>query len=109
MFAAKCPAGASGRGAIPKALKPGLPSSAVRCAGLRSLVAVVPSTVASVIVHVEVYDDLQPNVVIVESIWPSENFVEGIGINALISADPGHGKGGAVFHDTSVWLEKVVD
>ena len=64
---------------------------------------------ASVIVHVEVYDDLQANVVIVESIWPSENFVEGIGINALISADPGRGKGGAVFHDTSVWLEKVVD
>ena len=60
----------------------------------------------SVVVHVEVYDDLQPDVVIVESIWPSANFVEGVGINVLISADPGHGMGGAVFHDTTVWLRK---
>ena len=61
---------------------------------------------ASVLVHVEVYDDLQPDVVIVESIWPSECFIEGVGINALISTDPGHGLGGAVFHDTTVWLQK---
>jgi len=60
----------------------------------------------SVVVHVEVYDDLQPDIVIVESIWPSANFVEGVGINTLISADPGHGMGGAVFHDTTVWLRK---
>lgn len=60
----------------------------------------------SVVVHVEVYDDLQPDVVVVESIWPSANFVEGVGINALVSADPGHGLGGAVFHDTTVWLRK---
>ena len=62
---------------------------------------------ASVLVHAEVYDDLQPDVVIVESIWPSANFIEGVGINALISADPGHGVGGAVFHDTAVWLRKT--
>ena len=64
---------------------------------------------ASIVVHVEIYDDLLPDVVIVESIWPSENFVEGIGINALVSADPGRGRGGAVFHDTSVWLQKVAE
>ena len=63
----------------------------------------------SVVVHVEVYDDLQADVVIVESIWPSANFIEGVGINALISADPGHGVGGAVFHDTTVWLQAVTN
>ena len=31
-------------------------------------------------------------------------FEEGIGINLLTSADPGPPQGGAVYHDTSVWL-----
>ena len=39
-----------------------------------------------------------------ESIWPSEEFEGGIGINALTSDDPGPPDGGAVFHDTAVWL-----
>lgn len=59
----------------------------------------------SVLLHAETFDDLQPDVIIVESIWPSANFIEGVGINTLISADPGHGVGGAVFHDTAVWLK----
>lgn len=59
---------------------------------------------ASILIHVEVYSDLQPDVVIVESIWPSDQFVEGVGINALVSTEPGRGVGGAVFHDTTVWL-----
>ena len=42
--------------------------------------------------------------VVVESIWPSEAFEGGIGINALTSDDPGPPVGGAVFHDTAVWL-----
>jgi len=43
-------------------------------------------------------------VVIVEGIWPNAAFEEGIGINLLTSADPGPPQGGAVYHDTSVWL-----
>jgi hypothetical protein len=42
--------------------------------------------------------------VIVEGLWPNHAFEEGIGINLLTSADPGLPRGGAVFHDTSVWL-----
>lgn len=61
---------------------------------------------ASVLIHVELYDELLKDVVIVESIWPSENFIEGVGINSLVSSDPGHGIGGAVFHDTAVWLRR---
>src|ERR1700709_1336417 len=46
----------------------------------------------------------QPGVLIAESIWPSEAFEGGIGINALTSDDPGPPWGGAVFHDTAVWM-----
>ncbi|HYZ24278.1 MAG TPA: molybdopterin oxidoreductase family protein, partial [Rhodopila sp.] len=46
----------------------------------------------------------QSGVLVVESIWPSECFEGGIGVNALTSDDPGPPWGGAVFHDTAVWL-----
>jgi anaerobic selenocysteine-containing dehydrogenase len=58
----------------------------------------------SVVVHARAFDGLQPRVVVVEGIWPDHAFEEGIGINLLTSADPGLPRGGAVFHDTSVWL-----
>jgi len=45
--------------------------------------------------------------VIVEGIWPNRNFETGIGINAVTSADPGWPNGGAVFHDTAVWIKKA--
>ncbi len=46
----------------------------------------------------------QPGVVVVEGIWPNHHFANGIGINVLTSADPGLPVGGAVFHDTAVWI-----
>ena len=58
-------------------------------------------------VHVRPFDGLQRGVVVVESIWPPASFVDGVGINTLISADAGPPRGGAVFHDTAVWLERV--
>ena len=58
----------------------------------------------SVVVHARAFDGLQKRVVIVEGLWPNHAFEEGIGINLLTSADPGLPHGGAVFHDTSVWL-----
>ena len=58
----------------------------------------------SVVVHARAFDGLQKRVVIVEGLWPNHAFEEGIGINLLTSADPGLPRGGAVFHDTSVWL-----
>ena len=59
---------------------------------------------ASVVVHVRVFDGVQPNTVIIEGIWPNKAFAEGIGINALVSAERGRPNGGAVYHDTAVWL-----
>jgi anaerobic selenocysteine-containing dehydrogenase len=62
---------------------------------------------ASVIVHVRAFEGVQPQTVIIEGIWPNKAFVEGIGINALVSADRGLPNGGAVFHDTAVWMRPV--
>ena len=39
----------------------------------------------------------------VEGIWPNRAFEEGIGINALVSAEPAAPNGGAVYHYTAVW------
>ncbi len=58
----------------------------------------------SVVVATEPFAGIQRGVVVVESIWPHAAFVEGRGINVLTSADPGPPNGGAVFHDTAVWL-----
>jgi anaerobic selenocysteine-containing dehydrogenase len=58
----------------------------------------------SLVIHAELFDGLQPDVVVVESIWPNSAFEEGRGVNLLTSADPGLPAGGAVFHDTAVWI-----
>ena len=58
----------------------------------------------SVLLHAELAEGQQSGVLVMESIWPNHAFIEGIGINALTSADPGPPNGGAVFHDTAVWL-----
>jgi anaerobic selenocysteine-containing dehydrogenase len=57
-----------------------------------------------VVLHARIADGQQPGVLVAESIWPSECFEGGIGINALTSDDPGPPWGGAVFHDTAVWM-----
>ena len=60
-----------------------------------------------VIVRVKPQDGQQRGVIIVEGIWPNKYFENGIGINALTSADPGWPKGGAAFHDTAVWIRRI--
>ena len=61
----------------------------------------------SIVIHARLFDGLQPGVVVVESVWPNDAFEEGIGVNALTSADAGPPKGGAVFHDTAIWIRKA--
>ncbi|MCM0022136.1 MAG: molybdopterin-dependent oxidoreductase, partial [Tagaea sp.] len=58
----------------------------------------------SLVLHAKAFDGVLPGTVIVESIWPNDAFEEGIGINLLVSADPGFPAGGAVFHDTAIWV-----
>jgi len=43
----------------------------------------------------------------VEGLWRNQDFVGGLGINTLISAEPGKPNGGAVFHDTAVWIQSA--
>src|SRR6266851_1364016 len=57
-----------------------------------------------VIAHAEPRPGQQRGVVVVEGVWPNRDFVGGVGINALTSAEPGYPNGGAVFHDTAVWI-----
>ncbi|MDP6165397.1 MAG: molybdopterin-dependent oxidoreductase [Gammaproteobacteria bacterium] len=43
--------------------------------------------------------------IVCESLWPNQAFKHGKGINVLTSASEGFPNGGAVFHDTTVWLK----
>jgi len=56
------------------------------------------------VLHAKPFDGVDRGVAIVEGIWPNLAFEEGIGINLLVSADPGKPNGGAVFHDTAIWI-----
>ncbi|MEO8204443.1 MAG: molybdopterin-dependent oxidoreductase, partial [Betaproteobacteria bacterium] len=60
-----------------------------------------------VIVHVKPQEGQQPGVVVVEGIWPNKYFDNGLGINAITSSQPGWPNGGAVFHDTAVWMRRA--
>lgn len=54
--------------------------------------------------HARLNAGLQPGVVVVESVWSHADFTGGAGINTLISAQAAAPAGGAVFHDTAVWV-----
>lgn len=60
----------------------------------------------SVHLHARLFDGVQPTTLVVESQWPGASFVDGIGINALVGAEPGFPNGGAAYHDTAVWLAR---
>ena len=57
-----------------------------------------------VVVHATIGTGQQPGTVIVESVWPNAAFEGGVGINALTSEEPAFPNGGAVYHDTAIWL-----
>ena len=59
------------------------------------------------IVHAKAFDGLQPGVLVIESIWPNSAFEGGFGVNSLIGADPGAPNGGAVFHDSALWVRRA--
>ncbi len=57
--------------------------------------------------HARPFAGSQRGVVVIESIWPNGAFAGGVGINLLTSADPAPPLGGAVFHDTAVWVRPL--
>jgi anaerobic selenocysteine-containing dehydrogenase len=60
-----------------------------------------------VVLRARLFEGLQPGVLVAESVWPNAAFEGRIGINALTSDDPAPPMGGAVFHDTAVWLRSA--
>ncbi|HET7775000.1 MAG TPA: molybdopterin-dependent oxidoreductase, partial [Azospira sp.] len=61
---------------------------------------------ASLLIHARPFAGMQAGTLVVESLWPNSAFVEGLGINALVSAEPGVPAAGAAYHDTAVWLRR---
>jgi anaerobic selenocysteine-containing dehydrogenase len=55
------------------------------------------------------FDGLLRGTIVVEGIWPSSDFPEGIGANALTGGDPVPPNGGVAFHDTAVWVRPAVE
>jgi anaerobic selenocysteine-containing dehydrogenase len=62
------------------------------------------NTRGEVVLHARIVEGAQPGVIVAESIWPHADHEGGVGINALTSDEPALPDGGAVFHDTAVWL-----
>ena len=67
----------------------------------------VGNDLGTIVLHARAFDGLQETVVVIESIWPNKAFVEGRGVNTLVSAEAGRPRGGAVFHDTAVWIRSA--
>jgi anaerobic selenocysteine-containing dehydrogenase len=59
----------------------------------------------ALLIHARPFEGLQEDTLVVESQWPNEAFLEGIGINLLVSAEPGFPAAGVAYHDTAVWIE----
>jgi anaerobic selenocysteine-containing dehydrogenase len=57
-----------------------------------------------IVLHAEAFAGVQPDVVIVESIPPNDDFEGGKGLNTLTSADRIAPFGGVAFHDNHVWI-----
>ena len=61
----------------------------------------------AIVVHAKAFDGLQRGVIVIESVWPNSAFEGGIGVNSLVGADAGAPNGGAVFHDSAVWVKRA--
>ena len=55
-------------------------------------------------VALEANQDVQPGLVVIEGLWTNRAFPASKGVNTLTSADAALPNGGAVFHDTTVWV-----
>ncbi len=57
--------------------------------------------------HAEIFDGVQPGILVSEGVWANAAFADGRGINTLTGADPIAPFGGAAFHDNHVWLRRI--
>ncbi len=68
----------------------------------------ISSSCGTIIAHVKRVEGIKAGTVVMESIWPNSAFENGLGVNTLVSAEPGYPNGGAVFHDTAVAVAAAV-
>ena len=66
--------------------------------------ATIGNRQGSITATADTMENMQRDTVVLEGIWPAAAFPEGIGVNVLISSQPAAPNGGAVFHDTAVWI-----
>ncbi len=59
----------------------------------------------SLVIPAKATKGILPGTLVCESLWPNKAFKQGVGINLLTSAHEAFPNGGAVFHDTAVWLK----
>ena len=57
--------------------------------------------------HASVVAGINLGPLIIESVWPNDAFPEGVGVNTLTSAEQAYPNGGAMSHDTAVWIRKA--
>jgi anaerobic selenocysteine-containing dehydrogenase len=55
--------------------------------------------------HARLFEGVRRGVLIAESIWPNDAYVDGRGINTVTGADSIAPYGGAAFHDNKVWIK----
>ncbi|WP_210396413.1 molybdopterin-containing oxidoreductase family protein [Motiliproteus sediminis] len=67
----------------------------------------VGNTRGEVLLVASFTDRVPSGLVVVEGIWPGRDFVDGVGINALVGADAPLPGGGAAFHDVAVWVRSA--
>ena len=56
-------------------------------------------------INLEANEEVQPGLVVIEGLWTNRAFPGAKGVNTLTSADAAFPNGGAVFHDTTVWVK----
>ena len=69
----------------------------------------VGNRLGEILLHARIFDGMQRGVVVAESIWPNHAFVGGLGINTLVSAESAPPNGGAIYHDTAVWIQPATE
>ncbi len=66
------------------------------------VLVVVGNQQGEITLKAKVVDGLPERTVVIESIWPNQSFEGNLGVNTLISSEPGLPNGGGTFHDTAV-------
>jgi anaerobic selenocysteine-containing dehydrogenase len=58
-------------------------------------------------IRAKLFDGVNPGTLIAEGIWHNSKLNNGLGINVLTNSEIAAPAGGAVFHDSAVWLKSA--